>query len=129
MNEGLQPDWVFETTDYEGTSVVLSQATWRTKAGNGEPGSHPEIKSYLASVWATIEVPELVFQSTHDERSRIFYRLREGRDSFAGKHLVVVVKYVQEAFNRRGYVSTIYLSRSAYSRGVLLWPITKNDPQ
>jgi hypothetical protein len=123
----IQLGWVFETTDYEGTPVVLSQATWRTKAGNGEPGSHPEIKDYLADVRAAIEAPDLVFQSTLDERSRIFYQLRTGRDNFAGKHLVVIVKYVQEATNRRGYVSTIYLSRSAYSRGVLLWPITKND--
>ncbi len=33
--------WIFETADYEGTRVVLSQATWHAKAGNGELGSHP----------------------------------------------------------------------------------------
>ena len=36
----IQLNWVFATSDYEGTLVVLSQTTWRTKAGNGEPGAH-----------------------------------------------------------------------------------------
>src|SRR5436853_3544108 len=102
----IQPGWVFETTDYEGTLVVLSQETWSTKAGNGEPGTHPEIKSYLADMRVAIESPDLVFQSTHDQRSRVFYKLQAGRDDFVGKHLVVIVKYVQEATGRRGYVST-----------------------
>ena len=30
----FQPGYVFETTDYEGTPVVLSRATWHAKAGN-----------------------------------------------------------------------------------------------
>lgn len=122
-----QPEFEFDTTDYEGVSVALSRATWQAKAGNDDPGTHPEIRSYLADVQSTIESPDFVFQSTRDERSRIFYRLQAGRGDFAGKHLVVVVKYVQEATGRRGYVSTVYLSRAVYSRGVLLWPRTKNS--
>ncbi|MFQ5593696.1 MAG: hypothetical protein ACE5HA_06070 [Anaerolineae bacterium] len=89
---GVQPEFVFETTDHEGTPVVLSRATWHAKAGNDEPGTHPEIGSYLEGVRATIESPDLVFQSTRDKRSRIFYQLRAGRGDFAGKHLVIVVK-------------------------------------
>lgn len=124
-----QPEWVFETTDYEGTSVVLSRATWQAKAGNYEPGTHPEIRGYLKEVQAAIESPDLVFQSTRDERSRIFYRLDAGRGAFAGKHVVVIVKYVQEEIGRRGYVETVYLSRAVYSRGVQLWPRTADAPQ
>lgn len=83
--------------DYSGTPVVLGRATWHAKAGNAEVGDHPEIRDYLEDVRATIESPTLVFQSRRDERSRIFYRLGAGRGEFAGKHMVVVVKYVQEA--------------------------------
>jgi hypothetical protein len=114
--------WIFETDDYEGISVVLSNTTWHTKAGNDEPGSHPEISGYLADVQKAIASPDLVFQSTRDPRSRIFYLLNAGRGTFDGKHLVVIVKYVQELDTVRGYVSTIYLSRSIYSKGEQLWP-------
>ena len=101
------PAWVFETTDYEGAPVVLSKETWEAKAGNGNLGIHPEIRDYLEEVREAIEAPDLVFQSTRDERSRIFYRLGGGRGSFAGKHLVVVVKYVQESADLRGYIGTM----------------------
>jgi hypothetical protein len=120
---------VFEAIDYEGTPIGLSRATWQAKAGDGEMGSHPEISGYLDDVKAAIESPDLVFQSTRDERSRIFYRLRGGRGDFAGKHLVIVIKYVVRAESRRGYVSTIYLSRAVYSRGHLLWSRTETTPQ
>jgi len=113
-------DIIFKTNDYEGTPVVLSHETWQTKAGNGEPGSHPEIRAYLPDIQAAIEQPDLVFQSQRDERSRVFYRLEAGRELFKGKHLVVIVKYVAETTGRQGYVSTIYLSRSIYTQGVLL---------
>ena len=65
-------DWVFETTDYEGTPVVLSQATWQTKAGNGDPGAHPEIRDYLEDIRKTVEAPQLVFQSVKDKRTHLF---------------------------------------------------------
>jgi hypothetical protein len=119
---------MFQTTDYEGTPVVLSRLTWHTKTGDDASGTHPEIRGYLEDVKATIESPDLVFRSTRDERSWIFYRLRAGRGDFAGKHLVVVVKYVQQASGRRGYVSTVYLSRAVYAQGTLLWPRTENVP-
>ena len=90
----LQPEWVFEATDYEGTPVVLSRATWHAKAGNDTLGTHPEIRGYLEDVEAVMASPDLVFQSTRDARTRLFYRLRVGRGDFVGKHLVVVVKYV-----------------------------------
>jgi hypothetical protein len=51
------------------------------------------------------------------------------RDEFAGKHVVVVVKYVQEATGQRGYVGTMYLSRAVYSRGVLVWPRSERISQ
>ena len=121
----FQSECVFETTDYQGTPVVFSRATWQAKVGNDGPGTHPEIGDYLEDVQAVIESPDRVFQSTRDERSRIFYKLHGGRDAFTGKHLVVVVKYVREAAGLRGYVSTAYLSRAVYSRGVLVWPRTE----
>ncbi len=122
-------EWVFETIDYAGTSVLLSRATWRAKAGHDEQGSHPEIHDYLEDARATIESPTLVFQSTRDERSRIFYRLGVGRGEFVGKHIVVAVKYVQEATSRRGYVTMLYLSRAVSSRGTQLWPRMGNVSQ
>ena len=113
---------VFSTIDYSNTPVVLSWATWRAKAGNAVPGEHPEIRDYLEDARLTIERPDFVFQSTRDVRCRLFYRLSVGRASFVGKHLVVVVKYVVERAGERGYVSTLYLSRTVYARGVQLWP-------
>ena len=107
--------------------MVLSRATWRAKAGNDEPGEHPEVRDYLEDVQVTIEKPDLVFQSTRDPRSRLFYRLSVGRGRFAGKHLVVVVKYVAEPTGVRGYVSTMYLSRTVYARGEQLWPKTETS--
>ena len=97
-----QLEWIFETVDYEGTPVVLSRATWHAEAGNDEPGTHPEIHDYQEDVQAAVRSPDLVFQSTRDERSRIFYRLNTGRGEFAGKHMIVVVKYVQESTGLRG---------------------------
>lgn len=116
--------WLIETTDYEGTTVFLSRATWETKIVE-----HPEIEDYVIDVEKTIHSPDLVFQSTRDERARIFYRLYVGREKRKDKHLVVVVKYVQAETEKRGFVSTMYLSRAVYSRGELLWKnLEKNSP-
>jgi hypothetical protein len=98
----------------QGTPIVLSQATWHAKAGNDESGIHPEIRDYVEDVRVAIESPDLVFQSSRDGRSRLFYRLGAGRGEFAGKHVVVVVNYAQEVTGRRGYVGTMYLSRAVY---------------
>jgi hypothetical protein len=80
------------------------------------------MSGYLDDVKAAIGSPDLVFQCTRDEGPRIFYRLRVEQGDFAGRHLVVVIKYLGRAESQRGYVSTIYLSRAVYSRGLLLWP-------
>ena len=117
---------IFEIKDYAGILVKLSEETWQTKAGNGLPGNHPEIHEYLVEFQSTIESPDLVFESTRDERSQAFYRLAGGRGDFIGKHLVVIVKYVMEATGLCGYVSTFYLSRSVYAKGRLLWKKTDN---
>ncbi|MCC7161762.1 MAG: hypothetical protein IT331_04655 [Anaerolineae bacterium] len=70
----------------------------------------------------------MVFASTRDKRARVFYRMFVGRQQLQGKHLVVVVKYIQED-ERRGYVNTIYLSHAVYSRGDVLWKnLEKNFP-
>jgi|SRR5581483_2423164 len=115
-----EPAWLIETPDYEGTPIVLAQATWHTKVT-----AHPEISDYLADVKNAIQQPHFVFQSTRDERARVFYRLSVGRGQWQGKHLVLVVKYLLENDKRRGYISTIYLSRAVYSRGELLWKSTE----
>ena len=118
---------IFEVIDYSGMPVALSVETWRTKAGNGAPGSHPEIHDYLLDIRTTIESPDLVFESTRDNRSRAFYQLNCGRNDFIGKHLVVIVKYVPEENGLCGYVSTIYLTRTIYSKGQLLWQKTASS--
>ncbi len=116
--------WLIETTDYEGTKVFLARATWETKIVE-----HPEIKEQLVDVETTIQSPDLVFQSTRDPRAKIFYRLYIGREKWQDKRLVIVVKYVQEEKEKRGYVSTMYLSRAVYSRGELLWKnFEQNSP-
>ncbi len=115
----VQPEWMFAITDYAGTPVVLSRATWHATAGNDTPGTPPEIRGYLEEVRTTIASPNRVFASTSDARSRLFSRLGAGRGGdFAGTHVVVVVKYVQEATSRRGDVGTVSRSRAVYARGV-----------
>ena len=112
---------VFDVLDYSGTRDVLSEATWLTKAGNGTPGNHPEIREYLPQIRLAIQSPDLVFESTRDSRSHAFYLLECGRDEYVGKHLVVIVKYVEEPSGVCGYISTIYLTRSVHAKGRLLW--------
>ncbi len=92
----VQPEWMFEITDYAGTPVVLSRATWHAKAGNDAPGTPPEIRGDLEAVRTTIASPNRVFASTSDARSRLFSRLGAGRGYFAGKHVVVVEKYPEK---------------------------------
>ncbi|MGE0084896.1 MAG: hypothetical protein AB7S75_10770 [Desulfococcaceae bacterium] len=114
--------WMFEVRDYQGYPVVLSKTTWYTKAGNEtKKGTHPEIIDYFEDIKLAIESPDIVFQSSRDDRSRIFYKLGAGHGDFEGKHLVVIVKYVDDPDGLRGYVSTMYISRSVYSKGVQLW--------
>jgi len=124
---GSGSEFVFQTVDYGETPVVLSWTTWQAKAGNAEPGEHPEVRGYLEDARLAIEQPDFVFQSLQDGRCHVFYRLAVGRDRFAGKHLVVVVKYVLEPAGVRGYVSTLYLSRAIYARGAQLWPKTETS--
>ncbi|MEZ4528828.1 MAG: hypothetical protein R2941_23195 [Desulfobacterales bacterium] len=115
-------EWMFETVDYQGTPVVLSKSTWYTKAGSETAdGTHPEIRDYLEDIKLAIASPDIVFQSSRDERSRIFCKIGAGRNEFEGKHLAVIVKYVYNFGEPRGYVSTIYITRSIYSKGVQLW--------
>ena len=76
-------------------------------------------------LWSPVSDLRSPVSSTRDQRSRLFYRLSAGRDAFAGKHLVVVVKYVNEPKGIKGYVSTLYLSRTVYARGEQLWPETE----
>ena len=119
-NIDKKSQWVFQVKDFDSIKVSLSRLTWETKAGNGNIGSHPEIKDYLDDIKNTVQSPDLVFESTKDKRSKIFYKLKAGRDIFKDKHLVVVVKYVQE-HHVVGYISTMYLSRSVYTKGKVLW--------
>ena len=116
-------------TVWAGMSMLPTDITSHAKAGNDTAGTHPEIRDYLEEGQAVIRSPDLVFQSTRDARSRVFYHLRAGRGDFAGKHLVVIVKYAQQPEGRRGYVSTVYLSRSVYAQGALLWPRTESAPR
>ncbi|MEE4358305.1 MAG: hypothetical protein V2I97_17680 [Desulfococcaceae bacterium] len=122
MPKDEQTEWMFETADYQGNPVVLSKSTWHTKAGSETAdGTHPEIIDYFEDIKLAIESPDIVFQSSRDERSRIFYKIGAGRNEFEGKHLVVIVKYVNDSGRSRGYVSTMYITRSIYSKGEQLW--------
>jgi hypothetical protein len=122
MNEksGIKGQWIFQVKDFNSITVYLSRLTWETKAGNGSIGNHPEIKDYLEDIKNLVQRPDLVFESSKDKRSKIFFKLNAGRGIFKNKHLVVVIKYIKE--NRMvGYISTMYLSRSVYTKGKILW--------
>lgn len=80
----------------------------------------------MKKIQQTVEDPDLVFQSTRHEQAQMFYSLNSEQGNLVGKHLIVVVKYVQEESGKQGYISTIYLSRKIYSKGVLLWQKKQN---
>lgn len=112
---------IFQVGDYEGVNVTLGEREWKEKILSTAPIGHPEVRDYLDAVQALISDPDIVFESTRRADTRLFYRLNAGKDDYAGKHLVVVVKYVREKQETRGYVSTIYLARGLTSRGKILW--------
>ncbi len=94
----VQPAWMFATTDYAGTPVVLSRATWHATAGHDAPGTPPEIRGDLEAVRTTIASPHRVFASTSDTRSCLFSRRGAGQGAFAGTPVVVVEKYPEKKF-------------------------------
>jgi len=128
MNEkiDIKSQWIFKVHDYNSVRVSLSRLTWETKAGNGNIGSHPEIKDYLDEIKNMVQYPDIVFESIKGKRFKIFYKLNAGRGIFRNKHLVVVIKYVQER-QVVGYISTMYLSRSVYTKGKVLWINNRNS--
>jgi hypothetical protein len=118
---------IFQITDYCGTPVSLGKREWEEKILSSAPTGHPEVADYLDAMEETIVAPDIVFESTRRADARIFYRLNVGRGNYEGKHLVIVVKDVQEEQGLRGYVSTVYLARGVHSKGRLLWQ-RKNLP-
>lgn len=118
-------DFIFEVEDYAGTPVVLARYVWEDKILSSTPIGHPEVASYLNVVQQTVVEPDVVFQSTKREDTKVFYRLRAGRERYESLHLVVIVKYLLEGSGQRGYVSTIYLTRKLYSKGKILWTSNK----
>ena len=115
----------FEARDYAGTPVALTRRVWEDKILSPAPTGHPEIAPYLDDVRLAISQPDVVFLSTRRQDTLLFYRLGVGRGRYQGLHIVVVVKYMTEEGEQRGYVSTAYLTSKPYSQGRILWTKTK----
>lgn len=112
---------IFEVADYNQTPVVLTRTVWEEKILSPTPIGHPEVAPYLELVSHTIAEPDVVFQSTRRPDSNVFYCLNINDDQNHHLHLVVVIKYLNELSGKRGYVSTIYLTRKLYAKGEILW--------
>jgi hypothetical protein len=112
---------VFEVADFNQTLVVLTRTVWEKKILSPTPIGHPEVAPYLDMVSRTIAEPDVVFQSTRRPDSSLFYCLNINHDENNSLHLVVVIKYLHEPSGKRGYVSTIYLTRKLYAKGEILW--------
>jgi hypothetical protein len=119
-------DFIFETEDYGGTQVVLAVYVWEDKILSPSPIGHPEVAPYLNTIRQAIIEPDVVFQSTRREDTKVFYRLRAGTGQFEGLHLVIIVKYLLESSGWRGYISTAYLTHKLYSKGKILWTSNKS---
>ncbi|HZQ07885.1 MAG TPA: hypothetical protein VFD70_14975 [Anaerolineae bacterium] len=117
----MATDFIFEVRDYEGARVLLGTAEWKKKILSRAPIGHPEVADYLDEIQTTISDPDVVFESTKRADARLFYKLNAGKREYADKHLVIVVKYVEEQKERVGYVSTVYLARGLYARGRIVW--------
>lgn len=72
--------------------------------------THPEIQGKQEEIQKTLEKPDLVKESKHDNKVRLFYK------KIAAYYLVVVVKIE----GNRGFVLTAYLAEKV-KRGNLLW--------
>jgi hypothetical protein len=121
--ESFVEDWIVQTYDYAGAWVGLARHVWEDKILAPERG-HPEVAPYLQAIQKVIQQPDIVFDSKQRDDTHLFYQLNAGVERYHGKHLIVVVKYVQENEGRRGYVSTVYLSRGVSSGGKVLWQRT-----
>jgi hypothetical protein len=122
--ESFTEDWIIQTYDYAGIWVGLARRIWESKILSPERG-HPEVAPYLDAIQRAIQQPDIVFESKQRDDTHLFYRLNAGVGRYHGKHLIVVVKYVQENEDRRGYISTTYLSRNVSSGGKILWQRTE----
>lgn len=112
---------IFQIPDYTGILVTLGEHEWSDKITSNAPTGHPEVADYLAEIRATISDPDIVFESNNRVDTHLFCRLHVGRGKYDGKHLTVVVKYVQETAELRGYVSTIYLVRALATKRRIVW--------
>jgi len=112
---------IFEIESYDGAPVALGAQEWKNKIISDAPIGHPEVADYLNVIRSTISDPDVVFESTKRDDTRLLYKLSAGYGDYDGKHLVIVVKYVEEADGLRGYVSTAYLARGLYAGGRILW--------
>lgn len=112
---------IFHITDYSGVPVTLGEREWKEKITSTAPTGHPEVADYLDDIRQTIADPDIVFESSVRADTRLFCRLNVGRGTFQGKHLTIVIKYVQESHGNHGYVSTAYLIRAFVTNRRVLW--------
>lgn len=64
---------------------------------------HAEVVQYLVRLSEVVKSPDLIKESVYDKQTFLFYKFYE--DIFAGKYLVVVVKY-----NEKNLVLTCYIT-------------------
>jgi hypothetical protein len=75
------------------------------------PTKHPEIADRESDVQETLQKPDRVCRSRHDNRVHLFYRRDEGY------HLCVVAKRLDD----EGYIVTVYVTDSI-KEGEHVWP-------
>jgi len=70
---------IFDVEDYTGTLVVLTRRVWENKILSGTEIGHPEVAPYLDEVRQAVAAPDIVFESTRRDDSRLSYRLGVGK--------------------------------------------------
>jgi len=110
--------YVIHTSDPQGISVFLGEREWQDHI----LARHPELEPVLDEVGHTIEAPDAIHQDPEDDRVRLYYRsLSDGRRPHPKLvFLLVVVKYVdapERAFQRTGFVSSVYFLKEMKRRG------------
>ncbi|HCS78126.1 TPA: hypothetical protein DIV55_00090 [Patescibacteria group bacterium] len=110
---------VFDVKDYKGIRVVLTELTWKQKILDPIFG-HPEVKPFCYQLGNIVKVPDFVYQSVRDMRSKLFFK-KVIQGEFKNYYLCSVVKYVVEKNKPIGYILTVMINRELSKKGKLLW--------
>jgi len=113
--------YIISTSDPEGIPVFLGETEWQAHILK----HHPEVENFLDDIENIIRNPDARHRDPENERVNLHYgRIEEPRRLHPKlAYLLVVIKYVnapERAFQRTGFVSSVYFLKEPKRRGIPL---------